>query len=388
MIINGAHIQGIFKYSNGLSFERGDFVIYDGIIYTCTAENPTDSYLQVVENQLPPQHPENFKVYLGDKVASVEEYLRYVNSPEDNEDKYISSHTLAGILNHYMFGLGERGVIKEYVQYNNSSGLSITQGLGDLIGNGVSEDGVLGEILKSKTLNNAVVMISAELPEIYALDGNPGTKYILLRQSTYSEPGGEVRIQELINPVRGKVWWRATEPGNWNSITSWKSSFYSDQVKIELDYLYNYYQQKITELETLKSGLEKTWRYESIPFNRATSINLQNNNPEAEGYLPVGAGNFKTGNDSVVFSLPDSMIIQICYRKRTTPGSSIWTSGSLIIDLRDSLINTAANITQYQVGTVTFTVNWQSVNQININFRSSDGNDCVVYNVFYRKYYE
>lgn len=387
MIVNGAHIQGIFKYNTGLSFERGDFVIYDGVIYTCTAENPTDSFLQVVENQIPPQHPENFKVYLGDKVASVEEYLKYVESPEDSEDKYISSYTLSGILNHYIFGLGERGIIKEYVQYNNSSGITLTQGLKDLLRNGVTPDGVLGEILRSENLNNAVVMISSDLPEVKALDGGSQTGFILLRQSTYTD-GGKVRVQELINPTRGKVWWRATEPGNWNSVTTWKSSFYSDQVKTELDYLYNYYQQKITELEVLKSGLEKTWRYESILFSRATSITLQNNNPGEEGYLPVGSGNFKPGDESEVFSLPDSMILQICYRKRVALGSNTWTSGVLMLDLRDSLINTAANITQYQVGTVVFTVERLSDDRVNINFRSEDGNDCVVYNVFYRKYYE
>lgn len=385
MIINGAHIQGIFKYDNNLSFEKGDFVIYDGMIFICTAINPTDPYLQVVRGIIPTEDGINFKVYLGDKITSVQEYLDYVSSPETSEDKYISSHTLSGILNHYMFGLDERGIIKEYIQYNSSSGITLSKGLTEIISN-VGESGVLGEIIRSNSLNNAVIMISATLPEIYTLDGDPMTDYIILRQTTYIN-GDEVRIQELINPVKGKVWWRATAAGNWNSITSWKSSFYSDQVKKELDYLYNYYQKKVTELEDLKLGMERVWKYESMNITRTSTLIIQNNNPSGQGYLPVPAGCFERTPEA--YSLNESLILQLCYRKRVSIGSDLWTTGSIIIDLRDSLIDTEAQVLNYQTSNgVIFSVVIEDENTINIGADTTDGTGCVIYSVYYRKIYE
>lgn len=386
MIINGAHIQGIFKYENNFSFERGDFVIYDGMIFICTAKNPTDPYLQVVRGKIPTEDKINFNVYLGNKISSVTEYLDYVNSPDSSEDKYITSHTLSGILNHYMFGFNERGVIKEYIQYNSSSGISLSPGLLEILSNDISTDGILGEILRSPSLNNAVVMISSTLPEVYALDGDPSTDYILLRQTTYTDEG-EVRIQELINPVKGKIWWRSTTAGNWNSVTSWKSSFYSDQVKKELDYLHNYYQEKLTELEKIKLEMERVWRYESMKFTRTSTLVIQNENPEGEGYLPVPIGSFE--RNPLAYSLSESMILQLCYRKRVSPNSDFWTTGSIIIDLRDSLIDTEAQVLNYQTTNgVIFSINIESKNVINLGADTIDGTGCVIYSVFYRKIYE
>ena len=97
MLLNdNRHVRGIFKYSDDVYFEEGDFVVDGSCIYICKAPEP-------IANQRPSEDTEHvyYSEYPGDKIVSASEYYDYVMSAdrgEQTEDKYVSAHTLCEIL--------------------------------------------------------------------------------------------------------------------------------------------------------------------------------------------------------------------------------------------------------------------------------------------------
>ena len=56
MIINKTNVRGIFLYSPDVTFEKGDFVVLDDLIYVCNSESTGIS---------PSSSTPNFSLYLS-----------------------------------------------------------------------------------------------------------------------------------------------------------------------------------------------------------------------------------------------------------------------------------------------------------------------------------
>ena len=112
MIINNTSIQGMFLYSPVAEYERGDFVVKGTSLFVCSPKNGLETI--VGED---PEHSTNFYVYLGDKMASIEDYTNFVDGK--SEDKYISINQLPGILNLYMNGVSGKGIIGNNISLSN-----------------------------------------------------------------------------------------------------------------------------------------------------------------------------------------------------------------------------------------------------------------------------
>lgn len=388
MIINGTHIQGVFKYLDNLEYEKGDFIIEGDVIYICTAESPTNSSTQGVKGQLPSMSPENFKIYLGERIVSASEYFAYINDSSELEDKYVNAASLSAIMSQYMFGLDHKGVISEYVIYNEGNGLILSPSLQNILSTGLSEEGILGEILQSPSLNSALLSLSPSLPELIPLFGEEIKNRVVLRQFTYSTEEGNVRIQSLIYPETGKMLWRSTFPGDWSTVSTWKNTFYDDNVKKDLDNLFGYYQRKISELERDRQRLKGTWRHKSLNFSRAASVDIQCESSSGTGFLDVPSGSFKSGNEEEVFNrgLGDKLVIQVCLRKQvSTTSKTYWKSWTATIDLLDTI---CGEVETYAVGDLTLRVNVVNDNRIRLSANTNDGTNCVIYSIYYKNSYE
>lgn len=334
MIINNTHVQGIFLYSNDARFERGDFVVDGNEIYVCTAYFPNNSDF-TVSGKLPRNDKKNFIPYPGDKIVTAKEYYNYVNGikvwkiapteddvktalgldivlpidtldsdtqlPNPNtsqegsvyrvkdlnntysyryidwtEDKYVSSHVLSEILQGLYFGVGEGGIITDYVTYNGSEvGYSVSGA--ELH---VTNKEILNAIIRDKALNNGMLTVSRSLPELKSLAISTTTteKTVLLKQHTYidgdSGNGTRYRVQELVDPVDGRVYYRYSRgiycEGDWNYdvVSKWKSSFETTKVLDEINAIKNYYKDKLVDLESTKRMLVDNFCYREVPANK------------------------------------------------------------------------------------------------------------------------
>lgn len=225
MIINNTHVQGIYNYVESLEYELGDFVIKDNCIYICTAKFPTNNINNTVSGQNPIEHPENFEVYLANKVASLEDYINYING-NSTEDKYISNYTLSAILQKQFFGLNESGIITESVLFDSDENIAIySTNIAKALSTSDTDSSVLDRILNAPTLNNGVIKVSPTLPQVenVFLNSLSNSNYIILRQYTYdniaeiytdsnnisdSSSYLRYRVQELINPINGNSYCR------------------------------------------------------------------------------------------------------------------------------------------------------------------------------------
>lgn len=205
MILNNTHIQGIFLYKDDIEYEKGDFVVSGNSIYICTAGNPNTGNNTVLGKD-PSTDSENYVVYLGDSLKNIEEYFSYIENPSENEDKILTADLLSQILNKYMIGFDEKGVIADYIYEDTvgDGGISVSQNLSEFISG--STDKILDTIIKSDEINNATFKISRGLSEIkdifpaqYEQVPQDDLEYLILRQYTYtnevpipkSDEGGE-----------------------------------------------------------------------------------------------------------------------------------------------------------------------------------------------------
>lgn len=348
MIINGTHIQGVFKYDNSLEFEKGDFVIESDTIYICTAESPTNSETQVVKGQLPSVSPQNFKVYLGDKITSVTEYLESISSTSgtfSGTDKYISSSTLSGILSHYMFGMDQEGVINKSVVFEGGR-YYIYEGE-NIFTQLIYTGNVLDYLMVYEYLNSAILKLDPNLPELKDGLFAGHTEDCILRQMTYTNSTGErVRIQCLISPATGRMWWRqyigTTPPVG----VAWKSTFYDYTVKDQLDYLQEYYQKKIQEVESYKKTLQNCWRNETVFSGKISYIAYLEcyddtlDSSYGNIYIPVNPGTFKYNPNIFRDKESDSLVLQTIIRR---PIGGAFRSYSVALDLREVIASSSGD---------------------------------------------
>lgn len=197
MIVNNTHIQGIFVYQEDIEYEKGDFVISGNSIYICTAGNPNTGNYTVLGID-PASDSENFTIYLGDSLKNIDEYFSYVENTDDSdkEDKLLTADLLSEILNTYMLGFDEKGVIDEYIYSDtvgDSGSISISSGLEKFVSG--DSDKVLDTIIKSEDINNATIKVSrglSEISDIFPAQYQSGTiadedlRYLILRQYTYT----------------------------------------------------------------------------------------------------------------------------------------------------------------------------------------------------------
>ena len=236
------------------------------------------------------------------------------------EDKYISGNVLNQVLQGSFFGVNEEGVITNYINslgYDDEGNEILEYSIGGSLAN--IEDGkILNAIMKSGDLNNGMFKVSRALSELAAyVDRTSNTENILVRQYTYIDSGAgqiRVRVQELIDPTLGAIYYRWAEgigvsssefspervyrlnevtyykdkawiscvpsnsghypggpdPSYWkeyggawayDNITNWKSNFSGDKNKIknQLNDIKAYYAKKINELEATRKQLTGTF---------------------------------------------------------------------------------------------------------------------------------
>lgn len=314
MIINNTHVQGMYKYSDSLEFELGDFVVKNNCIYICTAKYPTNEITSTVSGQNPDEHPENFDIYLANKVASLEDYINYING-NSTEDKFISNYTLSSILQRQFFGLDDSGLVVDSILYDSNATLDenkiiYSSRLESALSYLDADSNVLDRILNAPTLNNGVVKISPTLPEVEEVflktlklkeNYDEENNFIILRQYTYdnttenytspidlTKSYRRYRVQELVNPLTGSTYcrysvgeksadiidpitkenlWTFRNSSNWRSLleTQYKEE---DAYNTRLTEISNYYQSRLSSYENKLNSLKSLYRTAII-----TSIN-------------------------------------------------------------------------------------------------------------------
>ncbi len=233
-------------------------------------------------------------------------------------DKYISGNVLNQILQDSFFGVNEEGVITNYVYTNtDDEGNEVLEySIGGSLAN-IEDNKILNAIMKSPDLNNGMFNVSRALSEIAAyVNRGANTESVLVKQYTYLDTSGgnkRVRIQELVDPSLGSIYYRWSEgislstdtyspgqvyklndvvrysgkswlsmtnnnsghqPGSdinywteysgawaYNNITSWQSTFSSNGAVLaqQVNDIKAYYNKKIAELEATKKQLAGTF---------------------------------------------------------------------------------------------------------------------------------
>lgn len=387
MIINNTHVQGIFLYSDDIEFEKGDFVVLDNIIYICTAKNPTNTESMTVLGKNPEKDRENFDIYLGDKIESAEEYFKYVENPNDLDDKYVSSHSLTRILSYYMSGYNEKGIISSIIDLDGSN-LSYSTDLDEYL-DGKTKDNALNAIIKAKDLNNAIFKISRDLvsktllPEIDISESSGFSEddlnSVILKQYTYIDSGNSgilYRVQELIDHVNGIVLYRYTnKESDYTVVSEWKSSFLDNTFKNKVDMIRVYYENKERNLEREKNNLYNNFGFRNSNIVKGQTVSLQCDNKDNSGYIDVD-----------YFNEFESCVITVIIQEQVSSTTSIvFKNTSLTIDLSDSLSSDGI-LDYYVTSTNTLTVSPEKPSNTKlINLSVVSGR---IINVYYRQFYK
>lgn len=365
MLINGKHIRGMFVYSEDIPFTAGDFVIYGDSIYICIAKNPTNQENYTVSGKNPEEDSENYKLYLSENIATFEEYLDYIKDPLEKEDKSVGCDVLSKVLSYYLLGQNERGIIDQSVGYVGSS-LEVSEQLKSILTESYNKSNVLEKILKEKEINNAVLRVSRELPEIASIfpkiptevleeSSEDDLKSVVLKQYTYKEDNETlVRIQELVDHVNAIQLFRYSKD-DFSKISSWKRSFINENFRNELDYIKNYYNSLISNLETERKTLKNFFRSYYVNIAKSNTVNIQCEDENRLGYINTKNGNF---ND------PTLIDILVLDNKETF---------SITIDLSDSLGE--LSITNYKISGTDLVIQLTNISNtsIDINLQSING---------------
>lgn len=251
MLVNDVHVQGMFLYNSEATYEKGDFVVVDDTIFVC---NPQNGTTVTGINPKTEGGGENFKIYLGDRIAKLDEYTQFAENKNSNSgSKYIDLESLPGILNQYLVGFDGRGVIRqyigeeEYVMYDPEKGIMETKIYGE--NEAWTPDTILDNIFNDPKLNNAIFFISKNFKGIASLlpqtqnsfrirsewgrTEEEGLTHVdeatlndcILRQYTYINGTGwgdnaensdsqyrsyYHRLQELIDPSTGMIFYRVS----------------------------------------------------------------------------------------------------------------------------------------------------------------------------------
>lgn len=391
MILNNTHVQGIFMYKSDIEYEKGDFVVSGNSIYICTAGNPTNTENNTVMGKDPAEDSENYTIYLGDSLDSIEEYFSYIEDPNpEKNDKVLTAQLLSEILNTYMIGFDEKGIIGEYV-YSDGGGISVSSGLSKFL-DGTEDSAVLDNILKIGSINNATFKVSRSLEQIKDIfpvlykEGSispEDLEYLILRQYTYtngtdpnSVDSSLYRVQELVDPVQGLTAYRyAKGVGNNESgdqfdweITSWKTDYDPDFLQ-SINKLEEAYRQAIEDLKKEKENLRNYFRFKEFEILKTTGeVTLQCDDPDGDFYIPV-----------------ESFTTQSCV---ITVIAQLWNTNTTIsIDILDSHMDISNILTYYLTDSSSLTVEPFQKEEFGkkVKVRVNNGN---ITNIYYRENYK
>lgn len=306
MIINGTkNVPGFFIYDENAQYQKNDFVVENGTIYVCDPEKNDDDISESSINDSSisisgevPSKSKNFSPYLSNLMSnSIEEWTNFLESNGTTEDKYINLKSLSSILNMYQLGTQGKGIIGSSILYNKYSEEAYTyvQGNSDenssILGINKFQDynNILGEIMTSDEVNNAVIRVSRDLPELANLGLNISDASILykdsrsidinsciLRQYSWIDENNRLnRVQEITDHLDGSIFYRAAVKlgdNDWSSPGNFITASMSDTaVKTRLNSILSIYQSKLKTLEELKNKLKKNFRFKTIGLNSSNS---------------------------------------------------------------------------------------------------------------------
>lgn len=306
MIINGTkNVPGFFIYDENAQYQKNDFVVENGTIYVCDPEKNDDDISESSINDSSisisgevPSKSKNFSPYLSNLMSnSIEEWTNFLESNGTTEDKYINLKSLSSILNMYQLGTQGKGIIGSSILYNKYSEEAYTyvQGNSDenssILGINKFQDynNILGEIMTSDEVNNAVIRVSRDLPELANLGLNISDASILykdsrsidinsciLRQYSWIDENNRLnRVQEITDHLDGSIFYRAAvklSDNDWSSPGNFITASMSDTaVKTRLNSILSIYQSKLKTLEELKNKLKKNFRFKTIGLNSSNS---------------------------------------------------------------------------------------------------------------------
>lgn len=266
MILNGKKVTGLYKYDSDAIFTQGDLVYKDSTLYVALTEvtgiDPSDEEMSVGK----------YKIYLGDKCVSLKEYLDYEKTEDTKFNKYIPASLLPAILNHYLTGVTEKGVIEAL----NDDFRSDTKTSAD-------------EVLVNQTINHAIYMVDRDLAglpiDLYSTKSQRiNREKLILKQYTYMEKvfvnsvleSHRVRVQELIDHSQYMVWYRFLKLDEAGSTASpWKPiTINTANVRDNILRLAQEYQSRIDILQSTLTNLRNNFRFKTLSMPKRLSASF------------------------------------------------------------------------------------------------------------------
>ena len=382
MILNNSHQTGIFKYSDEVYFEKGDFVVDGTCIYVCESSEPVMGIRPSLDTSR-----DYYSEYPGNKITTASEYYDYVDSLDRNEtveDKYVSSHVLCEILENMYFGFGDNGIVDDHVIYNPNTGIEYSiRGVREILDNSYTD--VLNDIIRDNDLNNGLIKISRNLPEIrdllVASSSELESSVVILKQYTYRNTSDSIpfRVQELMDPEKNKLYYRFSKGSiddNDNidftdaSVSSWKN-LYSDNEDIlnKLSAIDDYYNRKIQETEDIYRIIEGRYCYREVIETPENGIGTN------QTLLKAGRDKDLLSIDNFDYPFYVTVIIKV----PVDSSNNIYRNYSTTIDVHDS--QEATEIYNLQDG-ITITSSIITIDDEEVlSLRSSVG---VIKNIYYR----
>lgn len=271
MKINDRSIRGIFVYSDDAVFEKGDFILDGSYLYVCQADTSV--------GERPSEAANKFSIYVGGEFATEEEFDAYANGSTEHADKFVSAYLLGRILNSYMAGYNEYGLITNRVGADGE--IFMADYFGSEYGStisGVKYLDPLREIMVQPSLNNAIFSVSRDVVVKILGTGSSETDNVLLKQYTYEDKSTSyVRVQELVDPETGMTHYRYLKFSNNDfsgEISSWTLTCTDEGTKSRVDFIKNYYEQKLVALQNEYAIDMNAFRFKEIPILPSGGINI------------------------------------------------------------------------------------------------------------------
>jgi len=382
MLLNNSHVQGIFKYSDDIEFEKDDFVVEGNCIYICTSSEP-------IKRKRPSKNPDYYTAYPGDKITTAEEYYNYLNTRENGEDKYVSAYALCDILENMYFGFGDNGLITDHVIYNPAEGIDYSiRSVKEVLRS--YTPGILNRILQTENLNNGYVKISRNIKEVSDIlqeDYNSETfesSVVILRQYTYLDSVREntkFRIQELIDPEKNRIYFRFSKGEiidditYFNSASPWKNIYSNDEeTRNKLNTIEDYYRTKTLEIQDLYNRLKGKYCYRNVEISNPSSV---------ISLIPGGTKDIK----SIESFTTKSCFLDVIIKSPVDGAENLYKNYSITIDTKD-IVEAFNNTESYQLsdGIILTGIFYRDSNGYETIGLSVSPDTCVIKDIYYRDY--
>jgi hypothetical protein len=311
MKVNNKSYRGIFLYSDDATYERGDFVVEGKFLYTCKTDG--------ISGSKPSQDTENYMIYFGGEFAEYEDYLSYAEKgSSEAAEKFVSTPLLEKILNSYMAGYSEYGLIDNRISADGEIFMADFFGSGYDISSEVKYSDPLRVIMSQSNINNAVFVVSRKVTlSILGEPGQSDTNDVLLKQYTYKDAstGNNIRIQELIDQEYGIVKYRyLIIPGGTDftgNISTWISTCTNENVRNMVDTIISTYDalkaKKISDIINVRN----TFRFVNLPFSSESGIYKFLKPDSSDGIVTLCLRRVESSARSGVFYRTDSISIPL-----------------------------------------------------------------------------